>query len=376
MVGGGIGGLTAALALKRAGWAPTVLERARVPADAGSGISLWPNAMRVLDLLGVGDEMRRREAPLSAQGGLRRPDGTWLVRAGAAADQIGVTLLHRADLHAVLRAAVAAADVTVVDAADVLGVEPDRPWVSFRAGGELRTVSPGLVVGADGIRSVVRRAVVPDAQVRYAGYTSWRAVTRAGAVAVDGGGETWGRGVRFGYLPLTQGRVYWFVAADANPGGRDGDELAAARRLVGSWHDPVPSLLDATSSRSVLRLDICELAPLPTYVRGSVALLGDAAHAMTPDVGQGACQAIEDAWVLATALAGEADVQAALSSYDRLRRPRTQAIARSAHRVGRVAQASAPVAVALRDLSARLTPPRLAAAPLARVTGWVPPAMP
>jgi 2-polyprenyl-6-methoxyphenol hydroxylase-like FAD-dependent oxidoreductase len=234
-----------------------------------------------------------------------------------------------------------------------------------------------VVVAADGLRSTVRAALWPDHPgPRYAGYTSWRAVTAEPVAGIEYGGETWGRGERFGILPLRDGRVYWFAAANVPPGESDAPD-AEVRRRFGGWHDPIPRLLDATPPGDVLHLDIHDLhLPLPPFTRGRVALLGDAAHAMTPDVGQGACQAVEDAVTLAAALAGEPDVPRALSVYDDQRRPRTQSIVKAAKRAGRLAQADGAVTVALRDLMMRMVPPSASLRMVERITAWTPPPLP
>ncbi|WP_454356511.1 FAD-dependent monooxygenase [Streptomyces calvus] len=126
----------------------------------------------------------------------------------------------------------------------------------------------------------------------------------------------------------------------------------------------------------MLRHDLYDLPPLPSFVRGRVALLGDAAHAMTPNLGQGACQALEDAVTLAHCLDTVPDTTAALRSYDRLRRPRTRAVARRSARLGTIGQLSWPPAVLLRDTAARLTPVRMTLRSMTPVLGWTPPADP
>ncbi len=175
-------------------------------------------------------------------------------------------------------------------------------------------------------------------------------------------------------MPLTDGRVYWYAAATAPEGERSSDEMAEVRRRFGSWHAPIPALLAATTPAAVLRHDIYRLPPLDTYVRGRVALLGDAAHAMAPNLGQGGNQALEDAVVLAAALSTAPDVRTALARYDAERRPRTQAVSRTATRMGRFGQQlSNPAAVMLRNTAIRLTPARVALNSMARFGSWIPP---
>ncbi|HEV7932889.1 MAG TPA: FAD-dependent monooxygenase [Actinomadura sp.] len=168
------------------------------------------------------------------------------------------------------------------------------------------------------------------------------------SVPVDGSSESWGRGERFGYAALPNGRVYCFAVANAAEGEPEGG-LAELRRRFADWHDPIPALLDAASEDSVLHHDLYELPPLRNYVECKIALVGDAAHAMTPNLGQGACQALEDAVVLAQAV----DDSGGLTEYARQRRPRTQMIAARSRRIGAVAQWSSPLAVALRNTAPR-----------------------
>jgi 2-polyprenyl-6-methoxyphenol hydroxylase-like FAD-dependent oxidoreductase len=359
IVGGGIGGLAAALALGQRGWETEVLERAAEFTEAGAGLALWPNALRALDALGVGEAVRGR-AVLEGQAGIRDPAGRWLSRTDMAAleRRYGpAAMIHRADLLAVLHAAVPGEELR--SGITVSQVMADGTVV--HSAGESRA---DLVVGADGIHSVVRTSIWPGAPApRYAGYTAWRMVTPP--VPVGESCESWGRGERFGYAPLPDGRIYCWATANA-PEGAAGDGLAGLRRRFGGWHDPIPALLEAAADDAVLHHDLYELPPLTTFTSGKIALAGDAAHAMTPNLGQGACQALEDAVVLASTL----DSCEGLSSYDRHRRPRTQMITKRAHRVGIVAQWASPVVVGLRNTALRLLPPTSLARSLAPILDW------
>ncbi|MFH8484845.1 FAD-dependent monooxygenase [Streptomyces longisporoflavus] len=381
IVGGGIGGLAAAIALHRRGWHVEVLERAPEFTEIGAGISLWPNALRALEALGLADAVRELGA-VEASGGVRDRRGRWMSRTDNAelTRRFGhpLVVLHRADLLRVLADALPADSLR--PGSEVSAVrherEDDGPVVEH-AKGESR---PDLVVGADGLRSVVRGALWPGAaKPRYAGYTGWRMITEPLAAPPAEGAMTWGRGERFGYTALAGGRMYCFATASlpagtaADPAAGGSPEYAELLRRFGAWPDPIPALLAAVPEDSVLRHDLYDLPPLPSFVHGRVALLGDAAHAMTPNLGQGACQALEDAVTLAQCLDGTPDMTAALRSYDLLRRPRTRAITRRSARLGTIGQLSWPPAVLLRDAAARLMPARVTLRSMTPVLGWTPP---
>jgi 2-polyprenyl-6-methoxyphenol hydroxylase-like FAD-dependent oxidoreductase len=383
VVGGGIGGLTAAVALRQVGWRVTVLERAARFGEIGAGITLMSNGLRCLDAIGLGEAVRGSGLPMLAIG-MRTAEGRWLSRIdGDGADleaRMGTTALtiHRAELHKILRDALpAAALIAGVATTGIHGGADGGPAeVRFRDRDQDAVLRAELVVGADGVHSWVRAQRWPDAPAPvYSGSTSWRAVTTPSSAAATEMSLSWGQGTEFGVMPLVDGRTYWYAAANADEAQRNPDELEELRRRFGIWHEPIPAVLAHTQPQAVLRHDIYRLPKLDSYHRGSVVLLGDAAHAMTPNLGQGGGQALEDAIVLAAAVSRTRDVATALARYDHERRARTQAMSLAATRQLRFGQQlHNPIAVAMRNTAVALTPDRVALLAIARYGKWCPPA--
>jgi 2-polyprenyl-6-methoxyphenol hydroxylase-like FAD-dependent oxidoreductase len=375
IVGAGIGGLATAVGLHRAGMDVTVFERHDRPTVSGSGLSLFGNGLVALAALGLAGPAREIGAVPGAIGvaspaGQRRPDGRWLARLPPAVKET-VAVVHRADLHRILIETLPPDAVRTGQA--VQGVSADGRTIRLPEA----TETFDLTIAADGIRSRVRTDWPGDPGVRYAGYVAWRGVTARPVDVSAGSGETLGRGLRFGIAPLADGRVYWFavVSQPIDAPALDGPDPVLER--FGDWHRPIRDLVESTSADEIHSLPVEELAGrVPTFRRGRCVLLGDAAHAMTPNLGQGGNQALEDAATLSAMLSGNLDIEPALAEYDRQRRPRTQRIARQASVLGRLLQAPGPVTAQLRNAALRLTPTRVAARGALAVQQWQPPAAP
>lgn len=209
-----------------------------------------------------------------------------------------------------------------------------------------------LVVGADGIDSAVRAAVADEVRPRPSGQFAARGVARTGEATPTVTSESWGRGLRFGLVPLRSGLTYWFAATTTRAAAEN------PRDTFEHWHRPIAEVLGAPQVGSTPVLPLKDLPPLGTWHdRRSTVLVGDAAHAMTPNLGQGAAQALEDVAILLSELAA-APVPDALVVYEHRRKRRAERVVARSRMAGRLAQAAHPVTALLRDGLARATPDR------------------
>ncbi len=368
VIGAGIGGLVAAAGLQRDGHEVAVYEQREDPSPVGAGLTLFGNAFDALDALGLGEAVRSVSsgAIASLRAGQRRPSGRWLLTAPPRATA-SMRSVHRVDLHRVLIDALEAG--TVICGASAEASADGAPEITARG----RTEAFDLVIAADGIRSRTRRVLDLDTGLRYAGCTAWRGVTAHPVDLRGEAGETLGRGRIFGIVPLPDDRVYWYATRNAPLGTVFPDEPETLRRMFEDWHIPVRECIVATPPDQVLRHDIYDLAaPLASFTRGRTVLLGDAAHAMTPNLGQGAGQAVEDAATLTLLLRARdrEDIEDSLRRYSDMRRARTRSLWGRSRATGRLVQAAHPVAAALRDTALALTPGGAMGAMTRRLGTW------
>jgi 2-polyprenyl-6-methoxyphenol hydroxylase-like FAD-dependent oxidoreductase len=230
-----------------------------------------------------------------------------------------------------------------------------------------------VLIGADGLRSSVRAGLWGDRAPRYAGYTSWRGVAEYhhAELPLGTGVESWGHGARFGMTHIGGGRIYWFATRNTSVGGADSGSGAKADLLdcFGSWHAPIGALIEATDAWSIIRTDIFDRPPRRRWGRGRVTLLGDAAHPMTPNLGQGACLALEDAVVLADAVERHGAVAAALRAYEARRWMRAAAVTLQSRFVGWYAQQQRPGVCHVRDALIAGMPARMQVQQMAWIVG-------
>jgi 2-polyprenyl-6-methoxyphenol hydroxylase-like FAD-dependent oxidoreductase len=353
IVGGGIGGLTAGIALRQAGIDAVVLERAAEFKEFGTGLHIAINAMRAMRELGLAEQVKGAGTPIERMQFLDwrgRILDEWPV--DQLASELGVpgVGVTRPSLHRVLVSALG--DDGLRMSTEFAGFEQDTEGITARLA-DGREERADLLVGADGIQSSIRRALIGAGEPRYAGYTTARAIidfdherARPGLFRLH-----WGRGKVFIFYRVAEGRLYWVAATRTGP-----DRNGAAPRDKGALLDryrefcePVAAVIEATPEESIVRADAVDRPPVERWGDGRITLLGDAAHPMSPTQGQGACQAIEDGVILAKSLRERDDVVAGLRAYEERRIPRTSKFVRQSRMIGSMGRWQNPLACALRD---------------------------
>jgi 2-polyprenyl-6-methoxyphenol hydroxylase-like FAD-dependent oxidoreductase len=344
IIGAGIGGLAAAVALRRVGVKSLIVERADSIREVGAGLTIWPNAVNALRELGVEARVTGSASPIERHS-VRTPAGRLITvtEFGKISHNAGAPCIcvHRAVLQRIL-----------LEGLPPAWVRPGARCVGFNHSTAIledgERIQADVLVGADGIASVIREGLHGAESPRYAGYTCWRGICRDNGVLPNRTPlMAAGAGSQFALLPCGAAQLFWFFTKNAPQGitQTKADLLA----LCGDWAAPVPDVIEATPEGAIVQNDILDRPPLHWWGRGPVTLLGDAAHATTPNLGQGACMALEDAVMLAHCLSTVRPAESALREYERLRIPRTGAIVRDSWQAGRILQLDQPALELVRD---------------------------
>lgn len=343
IIGGGIAGLTTALAFHKVGLHCEVYERARQINEVGAGIWMQPNALKVLDWLGLGDEVRANGVLLDK---FDITDAMWVPFKKTSKDMVQderghkIVAIHRAVLQKLLLEALPGEAVHLGHEFHSYAHKADKIGASI---GE-KLVTSDVLIGADGIHSKVRNETFPDTSLRYAGQTCWRGISEMDVPLEfrNAGVESWGKKVRFGFSPVAKRKVYWFAVINAEPNGVDhmGDIKSELHHIYRDFHPLVREIIGHTETEKIIRSDLSDLRRLKKWSKNQVVLIGDAAHATTPNMGQGAGQGIEDAYYLAHILAQERDIASGLQRFEASRREKVDYVVNNSWRFGKMAHSS------------------------------------
>jgi 2-polyprenyl-6-methoxyphenol hydroxylase-like FAD-dependent oxidoreductase len=364
VIGGGICGLTTAIALIRSGHEVGIFEAASELREAGAGVVLGANAMRALHALRIHDVVKAAGSEIStmsvceANGAPISEMDTLKFTQTSGFRNIAI---HRADLQRILLEHLPKGTVQLSSPFERF--EQNSEQVTAYFAGDIAATADGLLA-ADGIHSRARLQVFPKSLPRFAGYTCWRGIAEASALRLPAGRsfEFWGGADRFGYVPLAANQVYWYACTNSpipnNPSFHKW-RITDLQRQFAEFTSPVPELLSRTPDDRLLWNDIVDVKPVECFAHGRVLLLGDAAHATTPNLGQGAGQAVEDAAMLSQCLHATRVLPQSFLEFDRQRRPRTTRIVNLSWQLGKIAHLESFWLANLRNLAMRRMPRRI-----------------
>jgi 2-polyprenyl-6-methoxyphenol hydroxylase-like FAD-dependent oxidoreductase len=339
IIGGGIAGLTAAIALQQRGIAAVVCEAAPQILPLGAGIWMAPNAMQVFDRLGLAAKINAGGIPLQA---IEVVDGQMRPILRTNQDQIrlrfgySTTAIRRATLQQILLAEIEPARVLLNKHCASLSEDAAGVTVNFADGSNLHGA---FAIAADGIHSPTRERLFPGVRLGSTGHLVWRGMSPVQLTphfkqAIR---EAWANGLRFGFSEIEDGVVDWFAAVPGTFGGERAGLLARLKAAFTTFAYPVPVILEAATEAQIIKNEAMDIDPLPHWHQGRICLIGDAAHAATPYLGQGGCQAVEDAYALAFSMGRHPNVPAmAFAAMQQLRQAQARHIVRTSRRLGRV----------------------------------------
>lgn len=335
IIGAGIGGLTTALMLKQKGLNVRVFESSAALKPVGAGIILANNAMQVFKKLGVQDRIEQAGNKISR---MKITDASLhslsVVNLAEYEEQYGVcnVAVHRGELQRILAAELGyerielSKRLTKIEKAGVFNL-------TFE---DASTTESEVVIGADGIKSVVRQQLFEENVLRNAGQTCWRGICEINLPEqyLNELNEAWGKGKRFGFVKIGTGKVYWYALVNTKQVKTNEVNLLD---LFKEFHAEVLSIIAATPEEQVIRGEIIDLKPIEKWHSENICLVGDAAHATTPNLGQGACQAVEDAYVLGKLLTNGVALEHSFAEYEKLRKKKAHAIVKSSWNIGKLA---------------------------------------
>jgi 2-polyprenyl-6-methoxyphenol hydroxylase-like FAD-dependent oxidoreductase len=349
IIGAGIGGLTTALTLKRRGLNPMVYEAAEEIRPVGAGIMMANNAMQVFEGLGVREKIETAGNYISD---LRITDAQLkdisVVSFKPFEEKYGVrnVAIHRGALQKILAEELGYEHIALGKRLQT--IERQEPFSLLFEDGT--SVDSAILIGADGIKSTVREQLITKGEIRSAGQICWRGLCEYNLPEKysHAGVEAWGKGKRFGFTRIDQKRVYWYAVVSTHLVKED------FLSLFLDFDSEVRNIIIATPENQIIKNDIIDLKPISVWQDKNVCLIGDAAHATTPNMGQGACQAVEDAYVLGKLLDKGFQLEETFRQYQEIRSKKAHWIVNNSSLLGKVSHWENPLAIGLRNFLMRI----------------------
>jgi 2-polyprenyl-6-methoxyphenol hydroxylase-like FAD-dependent oxidoreductase len=354
IIGGGIAGLTFARSLTQEGYEIHIFEKKEIFGEIGAAISVFPNALCVMDELGLLEEILQNSGQFKKVF-LKTDKGTILSKSEPKSDY-PVICIHRADLHGILLKNVDAALYTNYALSNLSYLENGQIALDFE-NGEHKLFD--AVIGADGIHSVVRKYIINDGEPIFRGYNIWRGVVKTN-FEIGYASETYGKGKRVGIVPIKEGVYGWWATCNEAYMQSDSPENTKEKlnRLFGDWHYPISDLINNTEH--ILKNSLIDRKPHRGWTKGNSTLLGDAAHPTTPNLGQGGCIAMEGAYILAKSIQKYGLTKQAFTRYEELQFPRSETVVNKSLELGKIGQITNPILIFFRNLAFKIMPSKLA----------------
>ena len=356
IIGAGIGGLTTAIALEQKGITTRIFEQAQQIKQVGAGIILANNAMQVYDKLGLRKIIEENGNPISTMHITKanlQPLSSIDLAYFERKNKIKNIAIHRGKLQQILIDHLKSSKIELQHQLTSIEKNTDDYTLKFENGNQIQA---SIILGADGLNSVVRQSILPNNSIRHANQVCWRGITayKLPKKFRNELNEAWGKSERFGFVQIAENKVYWYALKSFK---KDQHEFSVhdLDKYFGEYNTIIKDILQSTKKEHINTAEISDLKPTSTWYKEKVCLIGDSAHATTPNMGQGACQAIEDAYVLSACI-DKYEISKAFSEYQRLRLPKAHQVVKASWFVGKMAHLSNPILVGLRNQILRATP--------------------
>ncbi|NRD19468.1 FAD-dependent monooxygenase [Winogradskyella eckloniae] len=356
IIGAGIGGLTTAIALEQKGIKTRIFEQSAELKHVGAGIILANNAMQVYEKLGLKAIIEANGNPISSMhitrsnlNPLSKIDLTYFEKKYHTKN----IAIHRGTLQQILIDTLKSTEINLNHKLTSINAQKNKCQLTFENGQHIQS---SIVLGADGLNSIVRQHILPDHQIRNTNQICWRGITtyKLSKAFKNEINEAWGKSSRFGFVQISENTVYWY-AVKSFKSHKNELSVHALEDYFSHYNILIKDLIKSTHKEHIHTAAISDLKPTHTWFKHNVCLVGDAAHATTPNIGQGACQAIEDAFILSECLSKH-QFNKAFEIYQTLRLPKVHHVVKTSWRIGKLAHLSNPMLIALRNQLLQITP--------------------